>query len=131
MTPAPGNPGSAVRRAAYKRGRGAEARAALFLRAKGYRIVARGYRCRAGEIDIIARRRAVLVAVEVKARTTWAAAAEAISPRQRARIERALSDFMARKPDFSGCDIRFDAILMTPRRWPRHLVDAWRPGGAE
>ncbi len=129
MNNAPRPDGLAVRRAAYKRGRGAERRAVWLLRAKGYRIVARGYRCRAGEIDIIARRGAVLVAVEVKARGTLSAAAEAIDQRQRGRITRALSDFMVRKPDYAGWDIRFDAILISPWRWPRHIVDAWRPDG--
>lgn len=118
-----------ARRAAYRRGLGAEARAALLLRVKGYRIVARGYRCPAGEIDIVARRGAVLVAVEVKARATQTAAAEAIDPRQRNRIERALGVFLAHNPAHAGCDIRFDAILLSPRRWPRHIADAWRPAG--
>ena len=131
MTQAPGKPDVAVRRAAYKRGRGAEWCAALLLRAKGYRIVARGYRCKVGEIDIVARRGTVLVAVEVKARTTLAAAAQAINQRQRTRITRALSDFLAHNSDLTECDIRFDAILISPRRWPRHIVDAWRPGGGE
>jgi len=131
MTEAPGHDRLAVRRAAYKRGRGAESRAALLLRAKGYRIVARGYRCPAGEIDIIARRGGLLVAVEVKARATLATAGEAIDRRQRNRIERALSIFIARKSDYSACDIRFDAILISPWRWPRHIVDAWRPTGPD
>ncbi len=116
-----------ARRAAYQRGRGAETLAALLLRAKGYRIVTRGYRRRTGEIDIIAHRGPVLVAVEVKARTTLTAAAEAIDQRQRRRIERAFSDFIARQSEYSGCDIRFDAILVSPWRFPRHIVDAWRP----
>jgi putative endonuclease len=131
MTSAPGDQGSAGRRAAYKRGRNAEWRAALLLRAKGYRIVARGYRCRAGEIDIVARRGTVLVAVEVKTRADLTAAAEAINPHQRMRIARAMSDFTARNRNFAGCDIRFDAILMAPRRWPHHIVDAWRPADGE
>lgn len=116
-----------ARRAAYRRGRGAEFRAALLLRAKGYRVVARGFRCSAGEIDIIARRGRLLVAVEVKARATLATAAEAIDRRQRHRIERALSIFIAQYRDYSTFDIRFDAILIAPWRWPRHIVDAWRP----
>lgn len=131
MTPAPGRDHLAVKRAAYRRGRGAEARAALLLRTKGYRIVARGYRSPVGEIDIIARRGRVLVAVEVKARSSLAAAAEAIDARQRRRIVRALSDFMARNADCFGCDARFDAILVSPWWRLRHIVDAWRPSGDE
>lgn len=131
MTNAPGDGRSGVRRAAYRRGRRAEWRAALLLRAKGYRIIARGYRCHAGEIDIIARRGRVLVAVEVKARPTMADAAEAINHRQRSRIARALSDFVSRNHDHAGCDIRFDAVLLAPQRWPRHIADAWRPASRE
>jgi putative endonuclease len=131
MTPAPGRDRLAVKRAAYRRGRGAEARAALLLRTKGYRIIARGYRNPVGEIDIIARRGRVLVAVEVKARSSLAAAAEAIDARQRRRIVRALSDFMARNADCFGCDARFDAILVSPWWRLRHIVDAWRPSGDE
>jgi putative endonuclease len=131
MTKARGHDRLAVRRAAYKRGRSAESQAALLLRAKGYRIVARGYRCPVGEIDIIARRGAVLAAVEVKARSALSAAAEAIDQRQRRRIERALSHFIAHASGFSECDIRFDAMLATPWRPPRHIVDAWRPTGIE
>lgn len=121
------NRGQALRRAAYRKGRGAESTAAVLLRLKGYRIIARGYRCPAGEIDIIARRGPILAAVEVKARPTIAAAAEAIGPQQRRRITRAMSNFVAHQPDGSTCDIRFDAILISPWRRPRHIMDAWRP----
>ncbi len=131
MTPTPDGGRAAVRRAAYRRGRRAEWRAALLLRAKGYRIVARGYRCRAGEIDIVARRGRLLVAVEVKARAHLADAAEAIDPRQRRRIANALADFIARNASHADCDIRFDAVLLAPRRWPRHIADAWRPADNE
>ena len=131
MTPAAGRGGSAVKRAAYRRGRGAETCAALLLRAKGYRIVARGYRCPVGEIDVVARRGKILAAVEVKARESLDAAAEAIEPRQRRRIARALGHFMARNANYAHCDIRFDAILVSPWWRPRHIVDAWRPSGDE
>ncbi|MCH8154936.1 MAG: YraN family protein [Proteobacteria bacterium] len=49
-----------TRRRAYGRGRRAEALAAWWLRLKGYRILARGFRVAAGEIDLIARRGRVL-----------------------------------------------------------------------
>jgi putative endonuclease len=127
MTEAPGDDRQAARRAAYRRGRLAEFSAALLLRAKGYRIAARGFRCPAGEIDIVARRGRLLVAVEVKTRATIDAAAEAIDQRQRSRIERAMGVFLSRHPGHAECDIRFDAILISPWRWPRHIVDAWRP----
>ncbi len=103
----------------------------MLLRLKGYRIVARGYRCPQGEIDIIARRGSVLVALEVKARPTFTAAAEAIDRRQRSRIERALGDFLARNPRHAECDVRFDAVLLSPGRLPQHIADAWRPESAQ
>ena len=56
--------------AAFRLGLSAESRAAMFLIAKGYRIVARRWRTPFGEIDIVARRRRALVFVEVKARGT-------------------------------------------------------------
>jgi len=127
MTERPAGNTTNSRQVAYRRGRGAEWRAAWLLRLKGFRILARGYRCAVGEIDIIARRGTLLVAVEVKARANLADAADAIAPRQRQRIARALSDFVARHPATAMCDVRFDAILLAPRHWPRHITDAWRP----
>src|SRR6266851_4978697 len=58
----------AQRRIAFRFGLSAESRAAALLIAKGYRILARRFRTPLGEIDIVARRRGVLVFVEVKAR---------------------------------------------------------------
>ena len=56
------------RQVAFRTGISAESRAAAFLIAKGFRILARRYRTPVGEIDIVARRRKLLVFVEVKAR---------------------------------------------------------------
>ena len=115
------------RRAAERRGRGAEAAAAWLLRLKGYRILARDLRTPVGEIDLIARRGRVLALIEVKTRATRDQAAAAISPRQRQRIARAGEAFLARRPDLAALDLRFDALLLAPGRWPLHVVDAWRP----
>jgi putative endonuclease len=114
------------RRAAERRGRGAEDVAAWLLRLKGYRILARHLRTPVGEIDLIARRGRVLALIEVKTRTSRDLAAGAISPRQRQRIARAGEAFLARRPDLADLELRFDALLLAPRRWPRHVVDAWR-----
>lgn len=116
----------AARRAAERLGHGAEARALWWLRLKGYRPVARRFRCPAGEIDLIVRRGRVLAFVEVKAREDAAAAAEAVSPRQRQRILRAAEAFLQRRPELAKLDQRFDAVLVAPGRRPRHLPDAWR-----
>jgi putative endonuclease len=111
------------RQRAYRRGRWAERVAAGWLRCKGYRIVGRNLRGAAGEIDILARRGGILAVVEVKARA--AAADEVLTARQRRRLERAASAHAARLTPAPA--IRFDLMLVLPWRWPRHIMDAWRP----
>lgn len=114
------------RRAAERRGKSAELLCLWQLRLKGYRILARRYKTPVGEVDLIARRGAVLAAIEVKARGDFDRAGESIMPRQRRRIARALTHFLAGRPDLAPLAARFDVMLVAPRRWPRHLVDAWR-----
>jgi putative endonuclease len=66
------------RQAAFRIGISAESRAAAYLIAKGFRILARRWRSLVGEIDIVARRRRLLVFVEVKARNSLDEAAESL-----------------------------------------------------
>lgn len=120
-------PADPRRIAADRRGRGAEWRCVWRLRLAGYRILARRLRTPMGEIDIVARRGQLLVFVEVKARGTADDAADALTEPQWQRIARAAEMFIARHPALARCAIRFDAMLVTPRGWPRHIVDAWRP----
>lgn len=110
----------------YRRGLRAERMAAWLLRLKGYRIVARRQRTPVGEVDLVARRGSVLAIVEVKARGDAASAAEAVDGRQRRRLERAAAWILARQTD-PGLTLRFDVILVVPRRLPRHLPGAWIP----
>ena len=116
-----------ARQAAERRGHSAETRALWWLRLKGYRLVARRFRCPAGEIDLVVRRGKLLVFVEVKARRETAAAAEAIGPRQQLRILRAAEAFLQRRPELAALDQRFDAVFVAPGCRPRHQADAWRP----
>jgi putative endonuclease len=111
---------------AYRRGRWAERAASVWLRLKGYRILTRGYRTPAGEIDLIARKGRLVIFVEVKARADLDSAQAAIGRRQRQRIRQAAAIFLQRNSKLSTCDCRFDAILITPNSWPRHIGDAWR-----
>ena len=110
-----------------QRGRRGEALAVLWLRLKGYRILARNWRHPAGEVDILARRGRLLVAVEVKWRADLATAALAVQAQQRRRIAQAAAVFLGRLPDHASLSLRFDAMLLAPGRWPHHLCDAWRP----
>jgi putative endonuclease len=120
----------AARRRAFRRGHWAELLCLWHLRLRGWRILARRFRVPSGEIDLIARRGRVLACIEVKARNSLAAAAEAVGPHQRRRVARALDHFLALHPEFVALDLRFDVMLVIPFRLPRHLSDAWRAEGS-
>ena len=111
--------------AAFQTGLSAESRCAAWLLAKGYRILARRFRSRAGEIDIIARRRGVTAFIEVKARATLDEAAYAITPVQQRRIIAAAEAWLASHPQYANDELRFDAMLIAPGKLPRHLVAAF------
>src|SRR5258708_18488358 len=113
------------RQIAFRTGISAESRAAAFLIAKGFRILARRWRSPVGEIDIIARRRSLLVFVEVKARERLDDAAWSVTDRQRLRIAAAAEAWLARNGDDRIRDIRFDAMLVAPGRIPRHIPAAF------
>jgi len=102
----------------------------LMLVLKGYRILGRRVRTRAGEIDMVARTPGGIVCfVEVKTRNAFRDAQEALLPRQAARIARAAELFMAQRPWLRAKGVRFDTVVVSDRIWPRHLRDAWRPRG--
>ena len=122
LPPVPPNP---ERQVAFALGLSAESRAAAYLIAKGYRIVARRWRSAVGEVDIVARRRKTLVFVEVKARLRLDDAAEAVILRQQRRIIAAAEAWLAVHPDDIHCDIRFDAVLVAPKSLPRHIMGAF------
>src|SRR5664279_5358489 len=111
--------------AAFGLGISAESRAAVWLLAHGYRILARRWKSSRGEIDIIAARRHLLIFVEVKARATLDAAAESVTERQKQRIAAAAEIWLAANPVPAIRDIRFDAILVAPGRLPRHIPAAF------
>jgi len=117
-----------TRQAAYRHGLVAEALAALLLIAKGYRLLARRYKTPLGEIDLIARRGRLVAFVEVKARPSEAEALTSVGRMTERRIVDAADLWLAKHPDAAGLDIRYDMVLVTPWRWPRHLADAFRPG---
>lgn len=111
--------------AAFRLGLSAESRAAMLLIAKGYRIAARRFKTPFGEIDIVARRRNALVFVEVKARDRDDEAAEAVTERGKRRILSAAELWLAHHPADTQRFIRFDVILVTPGKIPRHVANAF------
>ncbi|MEN5296943.1 YraN family protein [Brucella sp. TWI559] len=109
------------KRMAFFRGHSAERLAALALMLKGFRIVARRYRTRLGEIDLIARRGNLILIVEVKARTSVEAAQLAVTPQAMRRIEAAADMWLQRQKDYAQLSLRFDLVAVLPRRWPKHV----------
>jgi putative endonuclease len=86
------------------------------LAALGLRIVARNWRCRAGEIDVVAAGPDVLVFCEVKTRrgNGYGSPAEAVTPAKRARLRQLAAAYLA-AVDHPPCDVRFDVIAI---HWP-------------
>ena len=136
MPLAPKNPGTgkspkyleaqlAGRRRARRRGRVGEWLAALFLRCKGYRIIERNFRCKRGEIDIVARTGDLVVFVEVKARLETAQAIDAVTGLAQRRIADAAQIWIGRQKAASRLSWRFDIVAISPGRWPRHFKDAF------
>ena len=121
----PDKPAAPERVAAFRTGLSAESRAAAYLMAKGYRILARRFRTPHGEIDLVARRRNLLAFVEVKARATLDEAAFAVTPRQQLRIVNAAQIWLVAHPEHAEFELRFDAILIAPRSLPRHVLAAF------
>ena len=103
----------------------AEEQAARFLAGRGLKILARNYRCRGGEIDLVCRDGATLVFVEVRLRTNrdFGGAAASITPAKQRRITLAANHYLAGKP-LPAC--RFDAVLLDGTRidWIRNAFDA-------
>jgi putative endonuclease len=107
-------------------GRRAEVLAAVWLMAKGYRILGFRLKTRQAEIDLLALRGRVLAVVEVKRRTSLAAALETVTPDQRERLRRAGLALAAGRPRLSGASVRLDLIALAPGKLPRHIPDAWK-----
>lgn len=115
---------TAERKAAEARGRRGERMAAWYLRLKGWRILAERVRTPAGEVDLVAKRGALIAFVEVKVRATAAELDFAIDERRLARVAAAAAILM---PVYAtaGEDIRIDVILIAPGTRPRHIENAW------
>lgn len=110
-----------------------EALAAQYLRKKRYKIVASGYRCRFGEIDLIAENRKFLIFVEVKTRKNgnFAKAFEYVDFRKQERIRTTASVYLAQNP--TKLQPRFDVIEIyapegaeTIRPEIHHMEDAFQ-----
>jgi putative endonuclease len=125
MTKGGDGPSTQRRRKAQTRGHHAETLAAWYLRLTGWRILKRRYKTKAGEIDIIAKRRKTVAFIEVKARKTREAALEAVTPASQKRISRAARNFVARHPRAGFYTLRFDIVIIRPWALPERIVNAF------
>lgn len=85
--------------------------------ANGYDVVARNWRCRIGEIDLVARRGDLLVICEVKARTGsgFGAGWEAVTTRKQHKVRRVAEAFLVAAPDARAMRVRFDVASVLVR----------------
>jgi putative endonuclease len=113
-------------RAGRLAGRRAEILAALWLMAKGYRILGFRLKTRQAEIDLLAKRGEVLAVVEVKRRANLAAALDTVTYDQRERLRRAGAAIAASRPSLQGAAVRLDLFALAPGKLPRHIPDAWK-----
>lgn len=107
-------------------GASSEDRAVAHLVREGFGIVERNYRCKVGELDIVARDGDVLVFVEVRSRrgTEFGTALDAISWRKQRKVSRVAAAYITlRRARFR--EARFDVIAITGRELV-HIKDAWR-----
>ncbi len=117
------SPASRKRRANHEFGLRAESVAALWLRLKLYKILARRYHAHGGEVDIIAQRGDDIVFVEVKARGLMDDALVAITAQKKRRFAMAAARWLAANPWAVSYTLRADAVFIAPRRLPRHVID--------
>lgn len=91
--------------------------AAEWYERQGYEIVARNWRCREGEIDLVARRGRVVVICEVKARRTdaYGSGFEAVTPVKQARLRRLAARWLGEARP-GAVDVRFDVVAVTGAR---------------
>ena len=109
-----------------REGRRGEVFCALWLFAKGYRLLGFRLRTPLGEIDLLVQKHSVIALVEIKRRRTIEDALLAVTPIQRDRLLRAARSVVARRPALADMAIRLDLIALAPGRLPRHIRDAWR-----
>lgn len=115
-----------ARQAADAQGRRGETYAAAWLERRGWTILDRRVKTKAGEVDLVARRPGLVAFVEVKVRRTAAELDHAIDEPRLARVAAAAELLMERFAE-DGDDIRVDVMLLAPGCLPRHIENAWCP----
>lgn len=114
------------RQLAEQRGRQGEARAAAWLRLKGWSILDKRVKTPVGEVDIVARRGGLIAFVEVKLRKRKEDL-DFANDEYRLRRVAAAAESVAHHYAKNGEDLRIDVILLAPKAFPRHITNVWQP----
>lgn len=98
--------------------------AALFLQLKFYKIIERRYKCKLGEVDLIARKGNKVVFIEVKARKDTSLM-DFISIKQKNRIIKAAEYFILTHPKYKNYQVSFDVVIVNGCFYPQHIQNYW------
>ena len=111
----PASPAAPADASTVARGRRAEELALRFLKRQGLKPVARNYRCRAGEIDLVMTKAGTVVFVEVRSRTSRAFVSpkETVDWRKQRRLAKVAAWFLRSRRDLAGARVRFDVVSVT------------------
>jgi putative endonuclease len=103
----------------------AEERATLHVQQHGFEILARNFRCRMGELDIVVRRGRLLIIVEVRLRSgaAFGGAAASITRTKRIRILRTARYLLACRPLLATLAVRFDTLLLNGPYGPIEWIE--------
>ena len=117
--------GSRLKTTNYQSGLDAEGACCEYLRNQGYEIIARRYKTKFGEIDLIAKTKDELLFIEVK-RRKGEILDDPITAKQKNRITNAALQYIAENENISGLNMRFDCILVDNEMGINHIKDSWR-----
>jgi putative endonuclease len=98
--------------------------ACFYLFCKGYHILGVNIRTPVGEMDLLTKKGHCLIVFEIKAYKTHNP--EAIKEKQKRRITRALQYYIHHRSYEQSLSIRFDVLLFSGYKWPRHIKNAWQ-----
>jgi putative endonuclease len=107
-------------------GRAAEDAAASFLESRQFRILLRNFRCRTGEIDIVAEAVdgvVVIAEVRLRASTAYGGGAASVDWRKQRRIQRAARHLLVRHPALARRPLRFDVLDLAPDGTTGYRID--------
>lgn len=109
-------------------GEGAEAHALRWLTQQGLQLVAKNFRCKCGELDLVMLHNEALVIVEVRFRATTAFGhpAETVNHSKQHRIIAATELFLRKNPQYASRAIRFDVMALHGNSEPEWIQDAFQ-----